>query len=137
MKRKWGVYVAITMIIVCGVWGYYSQNCRAMDVYGTQALVFDNYHEEKITVVVNRLYVKNYQACAEEIVEKCRKNDFKSIQFSYDNSIPNELDVTVYLNEADRNKRRELFSFTYVPKEKNDKYNIMENPENFKLEILP
>ena len=73
MKRKWIVYVAISMIIVCGVWGYYSQSCRDTEVYSTQAIVFDNYHKEKITVVVNCLYVKNYQACAEEIVEKCRK----------------------------------------------------------------
>ena len=82
-------------MVISGCLGYL-QYGRDMDVYGSYAMTADNYHEERLTVVVNKLYVADQKVCAEEIVKRCRENSFKSVRFSYDQSIPNALYVTVY-----------------------------------------
>jgi hypothetical protein len=56
-----------------------------MDAYGSYVTTADNYHEERLTVVVNKqLYVAVHKACAEEIVKRCRENLFQNVRFSYD-----------------------------------------------------
>ena len=57
-----------------------------------------------LTVVVNKLYVADQKVCAEEIVKRCRENSFKSVRFSYDQSIPNALYVTVYSSKRQAEK---------------------------------
>ena len=37
---------------------------RDRDVYGSYAMTADNYHEERLTVVVNKLYVADQKVCA-------------------------------------------------------------------------
>ncbi|MGN0630172.1 MAG: hypothetical protein ACI4JN_02480 [Ruminococcus sp.] len=122
--------------IVSGIRGfYYLQNERDMEIYNSHSMSFSNYQEEWITVVVNKLHIEDQQSCAEEIVEKCRMNNFKNIQFSYDLAIPNELRVSVYLSERDVKRHNEAFSFSYTQDELNGEYNIVEHPEKFKLQI--
>jgi len=136
MRKRLIIGIAVVMTIVCGIlWYYYSQNSGKMDVYNTHEMIFGNYHEENITVVVNKVRIKDIQVCAEEIVEKCRNSDYKSVLFSYDKSIPNELHATVFLNERDVKKGKVLFSFSYEQEEANSEYNIVEHPEKFKLKI--
>lgn len=136
MKKKWSFGIVVTTMIICGVlWYYRSLNYGKMDIYNTHSITFGDYHEENITIIVNKLYVKDFQSCAEEIVEKCRNNAFKSIIFRYDTSIPNELHVTVYRTKQDIKKHKILFSFSYKQDEKNSEYNIVEHPEKFRLKI--
>ena len=94
-----------------------------------------NYHVEYLTVVLNQLSVPDQMQCAEEIVQKCRKNTFGNIIFSYDYSIPNELQVEVYLSEKDVKNAKKAFSFSYTQKGKNlyDERNIVDNPEKFEI----
>ena len=95
MRKRWFISLIIGIIITGGCLRYL-QFGRDMDVYGSHAMTSDNYHEERLTVVVNKVYVEDQKVCAEEIVKRCRENSFKSVRFSYDQSIPNALYVTVY-----------------------------------------
>ena len=113
----------------------YLQYGRDMDVYGSYAMTADNYHEERLTVVVNKLYVADQKVCAEEIVKRCRKNSFKSVQFIYDQSVPNALYVTVYASKRQAEKGKQMFSFSYLPKDGDGTYNIVNDSEIFTLEI--
>lgn len=88
MRKRWFISLIIGIIITGGCLGYL-QFGRDMDVYGSHAMTADNYHEERLTVVVNKLYVEDQKVCAEEIVRRCRENSFKSVRFSYDQLIPN------------------------------------------------
>ena len=97
MKKRWFIYLIIGIIMITGGCLGYLQFGRDMDVYGSYAMTADNYHEERLTVVLNKLYVADQKACAEKIVKCCRENSFKSVRFSYDQSIPNVLYVIVYV----------------------------------------
>lgn len=41
------------------------------------AFAAGNYQEEHVNFVLNRLFVVDAKKCAEDLVEKCRKNDFQ------------------------------------------------------------
>lgn len=106
-----------------------------MDVYSSHAMTADNYHEEWLTVVVNKLYGADQKVCAEEIVKRCRENSFKSVRFSYDQSIPNALYVTVYASKRQAAKGTQMFSFSYLPEDSDETYNIVNDSDKFMLKL--
>ena len=106
-----------------------------MDVYSSHAMTADNYHEEWLTVVVNKLYGADQKVCAEEIVKRCRENSFKSVRFSYDQSIPNALYVTVYSSKRQAEKGIQMFSFSYLPEDGDGTYNIVNDSDKFMLKL--
>lgn len=134
MKKRWFISLIIGIIITGGCLGYL-QFGRDMDVYGSHAMTADNYHEERLTVVVNKLYVEDQKVCAEEIVRRCRENSFKSVRFSYDQSIPNALYVTVYSSKRQAEKGIQMFSFSYLPEDGDGTYNIVNDSDKFMLKL--
>ena len=134
MKKRWFISLIIGIIMITGGCLGYLQFGRDMDVYGSHAMTADNYHEERLTVVVNKLYVADQKACAEEIVKRCRENSFKSVRFSYDQSIPNALYVTVYASKRQAERGKQMFSFSYLPQDSEGTYNIIDDSEEFILE---
>lgn len=134
MRKRWFISLIIGIIITGGCLGYL-QFGRDMDVYGSHAMTVDNYHEERLTVVVNKLYVEDQKVCAEEIVKRCRENSFKSVRFSYDQSIPNALYVTVYSSKGQAEKGIQMFSFSYLPEDGDGTYNIVNDSDKFMLKL--
>ena len=134
MKKRWFIYLIIGIIMITGGCLGYLQYGRDMDVYGSYAMTADNYHEERLTVVVNKLYVADQKACAEEIAKRCRENSFKSVRFSYDQSVPNALYVTVYASKRQAERGKQMFSFSYLPQDSEGTYNIIDDSEEFILE---
>jgi hypothetical protein len=137
MRKIWmsiTVGVMVSVSVICGY--HYLQNGREMMVYNSYSMTADNYHKEYLTVVVNQLVVSDQMECAEKIIQKCRDNDFGNVQFSYDYSIPSELQVDVYLSKRDVKKGNEAFSFAYE-KEKDNQYNIIDNPEKYEIVLEP
>lgn len=138
MKRKWRIRIITGILIsIFVIRGHqYLRAGREMMVYNTHSIRAGNYHEEYIKVVVNQLSIPDQTQCAEEIVQKCRDNGFKNVMFSYDYSIPNELQVTVYLSEKDAGSGKEAFSFAYTQDtESQYQYNIVDHPEKFTVKI--
>jgi len=135
MKRRWFIYLIIGIIMITGGCLGYLQFGRDMDVYGSYAMTADNYHEERLIVVLNKLYVADQKACAEKIVKCCRENSFKSVQFIYDQSVPNALYVTVYASKRQAEKGKQMFSFPYLPKDGDGTYNIVNDSDKFMLKL--
>ena len=128
MRERWFISLIIGIIITGGCLGYL-QFGRDMDVYGSHAMTADNYHEERLTVVVNKLYVADQKVCAEEIVKRC------SVRFSYDQSVPNALYVTVYSSKRQAEKGTQMFSFSYLPEDGDGTYNIVNDSDKFMLKL--
>ena len=74
MIKKWIASLIIGIIVITGSCLGYLQYGRDMDVCGSHITSFDNYEEERLSIVINKLYVANQKACAEEIVKRCREN---------------------------------------------------------------
>lgn len=114
----------------------YLQYGRDMDVYNTISTTSSNYHEERITVIANRLFIADREQCADHILQKCRENSFQNIRFSYDRSKPNALYAKVYLSEYAIKYGNPVFEFSYTHSAgEYDAYNIIEDVSHFNLEI--
>lgn len=72
-KRK---IITITVLFVLGVAVSYLQWGREIDVVGSMGTSSENFHEEHVTFTLNRLIITDKEKCAEEIIKKCRENDF-------------------------------------------------------------
>ena len=135
MKKRCIMGVVIGVVVIMGSCCGYLQYGRDMDVYSSFGTTSGNYYEECLNVVANKLYVPDQEACAERIVERCRKNNFKSVRFSYDLAIPNALYVKVYSSKRKAENGDPMFSFSYLSGNSSETYNIVNNPEEFMLEI--
>lgn len=135
MKKRWFIYLIIGIIMITGGCLGYLQYGRDMDVYGSYAMTADNYHEERLTILVNKLHVADQKACAEEIVKRCRENSFKSVRFSYDQSVPNALYVTAYASKWQAENGKQMFSFSYLPEDSEGTYNIVNDSDKFMLKL--
>lgn len=129
----------ITMIVMLGLLVHffiYLQWGRDMDVLNSSATDLYNFREEKISVVLNKLFVTDKEAFAKEIIKKCRENSFKSILFAHDLAKPDALYVTVYLSEDSMQSGRSIFEFSYILEDdRHGLYNIVDNPEHFTLKL--
>ena len=135
MRKRWFISLIIGIImVISSCLGYLQYGCD-MDVYSSHAMTEDNYHEERLTVVVNKLYGADQKVCAEEIVKRCRKNSFKSVRFSYDQSVPDALYVTVYASKRQAAKGTQMFSFSYLPEDSDETYNIVNDSDKFMLKL--
>ena len=135
MKKRSFMILIIGIIIITGGYLGYLQYGRDMDAHGSYTLTTNNYHEEHLTVLVNKLYVANQKACAEKIVKRCRENSFQSVRFNYDQSIPNALYVTVYASKRQAEKGKEMFSFSYLSEDRAETYNIVSDSDKFMLKL--
>ena len=68
-------------------------------------------------------------------MKRCREDSFKSVWFSYDQSIPNALYVTVYSSKRQAEKGKQMFSFSYLPEDSDETYNIVNDSDKFMLKL--
>ncbi len=134
MMKKKRIVQAIILFMVISI--FYLQYGREMNVTNEHSVTTGGFQSQKITVVLNKAFVRNKEKCGKEIIEKCRNNSFSSMDFCYDYIKPNEIYGTVYLSDLTYNMQKPLFEFTYLQNENaTEKYNIINNPDKFHLKI--
>lgn len=133
MKKKRIVQLIILFMVISI---FYLQYGREMNVTNEHSVTTGGFQSQKITVVLNKVFVRNKEKCGKEIIEKCRNNSFPSIDFCYSYRKPNEIYGIVYLSDLTYNMQKPLFEFTYLQnKNATEKYNIINNPDKFVLKI--
>lgn len=116
LKKRNGIWVLLIGIILSLV---YLQFGRDVRVVSSMINSSDHYYEQKVTIVANKLFILDKDKFAEEMIERCIDNDFHEIKFSYDLiGYPDRIEVTVYLNEIDKQYLYQAFTVKYVPNTK-------------------
>lgn len=90
---------------------------------------------EYLTVVANQRDIEDKNGLAKQIIKMCQENSFQSIKFSYDMECPTELLIQVYRTEKDFHKNEKFCEIAYSAEEKNEKYDIIHNPDKFSLYV--
>ena len=57
------------------------------------------------------------------------------VWFRYDQSVPNALYVTVYASKRQAEKGKQMFSFSYLPEDSDETYNIVNDSDKFMLKL--
>lgn len=124
--------VVISMLVLCLV---YLQWGRSVEVCNTQLRTSSDYCEQNITVIANKVWIGNREKFGHDMIQKCIDNSFDKIRFSYDLQCPNELVIQVYTNKIGYSIGEADFVVYFKNKEKDWKYNILDNPEKFEMVI--
>lgn len=133
MKRK--ILLLFLTIFISTLYGCGEKYTGEMDAVSSFSQISENCYEENITIIANMKDIPDREEFAYSVIEKYLANDFQSIFFSFDElGYPYCIDVTVYLTKEDREKGNSAFSILY--KCESYEYNIKDNPDKCKLEII-
>lgn len=91
--------------------------------------------EYHLNLIANRNQIDDKWKFAEEVIQMCKDNSFRTIRFSYDLGYPTGVYIEVYLNEEDFQNGKSIMEITYCQEDESSRYDIMSNPEAFELII--
>lgn len=113
-------------------------NESQIEGYSSTIESFSNGYIQDVSIVSYRIFIPDKEEFAREVIQMIIDNSLKGIMFSYDiNGYPNELHITVYLNEAACRSKNSSLEISYTQDIQNGfMYNIKDDPEKFMLEIF-
>ncbi|MCD7990458.1 MAG: hypothetical protein LUK37_01180 [Clostridia bacterium] len=96
--RKRRIQTSLVLIALC----IYLQWGRGVSVRNTISSSWDGKRTEHMTIVANKLYIRDKEAFARKMIETCINNEFRDVRFSYDMGYPAEITMDIYTNETAR-----------------------------------
>ena len=127
MRKKYFVLLFLLLLILFLQFGL-SPTLNYSSINNTP----DGYDLE-LSLTANQLVILNENAFAYDVIEKTISNDFKKMQFCYDEyGYPCELNVIVYTNALTKLFNKPSFRFRYA-QEIPYQYDIAERPDCFEL----
>ncbi len=91
-------------------------------------------NDHYLTVIANIDKIEDKEEFARRVICMCQKNSFRSIRFSTDiNGYPSELNITVYLNRKDIEKKESVCKIEFITDDYNKDYNIKNDTDKFRL----
>ena len=103
----------------------------APDVVSSVSMNRDQY----LTVVANRDNIEDKEEFAKLLIEMCKENSFHTIKFSTDRGYATSVDMRVYLFQDKIEGHEPVMIVKYEPIEYGKGYDIVHNPDQFKLTI--
>lgn len=131
MKKK----IAVLVIMIVAFSSIYLQWGRHVEVCNSWNKTGNDYCEENMVIIANKIWICNRKKFGQEMIQKCIDNSFDNIRFSYDLKRPNKLSIKVYTNKVEYWKGTPAFTVYFKPKGENNKYNIVDNPNKFAMII--
>ena len=115
----------------------YLQYGRTVEGHNNTITSFRDGYIEDVSVISNRLFIFDKEEFSREVIQKITDNSLDGILFSYDlRGYPNELHITVYMNESSCRRGNSSFKISYTQDiQYGFRYNIKDDPEKFELEI--
>lgn len=96
---------------------------------------FSMNRDENLVVIANRNEIEDKAEFARQLVLMCKENSFQSIKFSTDRGYATSLDMRVYLWRDEVEDNDPVMTVEYKPDEWNQEYDIVNNPEEFRLYV--
>lgn len=134
MKKRYivnGIMICIVILLV------YLQNGRKEKVMNTVINQYDKGYEEEICIIANKLYIREKEKYAEELIDKVVQNKYQNVRFSYDIlGYPEKIKITVYYSEWDYRNIRRSFTVLYSSEKEGERLNIKDDAEKYKVQIV-
>lgn len=133
-KYIWVLCVMVVLIIMIKYFiKYNSEEDVPMDpdIVSSVSMNRDQY----LTVVANRDNIENKEEFAKLLIEMCKENSFHAIKFSTDRGYATSVNMRVYLFQDKIEGHEPVMTVKYEPIEYGKGYDIVYNPDQFKLII--
>lgn len=93
-KRNWTWVILVGIVLLLA----YLQFGRDVRVISSMLMSSDQYYEQKLTIVANKLFILDKDKFAEEMIERYIDNDFREMRFLYDLIVyPDNVVIKVYI----------------------------------------
>lgn len=114
MRRKYGWLVCVVVLIGILLWNHSRREMKDKEPDAVSSICYGN--ELILIVVANCDTIENKEEFAELLIEKYKKNSFKTVRLSTDIEQPKTVWMKVYLKEKDFKDRKEpAVIFDFVP----------------------
>ncbi len=132
------IHISFFTTIALFMFLIYLQYGREIEAHNSIINNFESGYIEDISIVSNRIFIPDKEKFAYQAIQRIIDNSLKDIMFSYDiQGYPNELHITVYMNNSSYNSGKSKFEISYLQdSDYKFQYNIKDNPEKFTLEII-
>lgn len=104
-KLKRLVYLVVISFLLL----YYLQFGRKIEIKNTRIASHQNGYTECVSLVANKIYIADKEAFAEQVINTFIDNSFSDVKFSFDLGYPSDLNISVYMNEWDKNIDFEIY----------------------------
>jgi len=126
-------FVLVLVVLVCLACG---NETNAITYKEPDVVSSTTYNQEyHLNLIANRNQIDDKWKFAEEVIQMCKDNSFRTIRFSYDLGYPTGMYIEVYLNEEDFENGKTVMKITYCQREGSSGYDIINNPEEFELMV--
>lgn len=129
--KGFGRFMLLALFICCIVSGCSSKKEGEPDLLSS----FSVNRDENLVVIANRDEIEDKDEFARLLVRMCKENSFQSIKFSTDRGYATSLDMSVYLWWDEVEGNDPVMTVEYKPEEWNQEYDIVNNPEEFRLYV--
>ena len=129
--KGFGRFMLLALFICCIVSGCSSKKEGEPDLLSS----FSVNRDENLVVIANRNKIEDKDEFARLLVRMCKENSFQSIKFSTDRGYATSLDMSVYLWWDEVEGNDPVMTVEYKPEEWNQEYDIVNNPEEFRLYV--
>lgn len=99
MRRKYGWLVCAVVLIGILLWNYSGKKMKDEEPDSVSSVCYGN--ELTLIVVANCDIIENKEEFAEFLIEKYKKNSFKTVRLSTDQEQPEKIRMKVYLRVED------------------------------------
>ena len=129
--KGFGRFMLLALLICCIGPGCSNKKEEEPDLLSS----FSVNRDENLVVIANRNEIEDKDEFARLLVRMCKENSFQSIKFSTDRGYATSLDMRVYLWRDEVEGNDPVMTVEYKPEEWNQEYDIVNNPEEFRLYV--
>lgn len=129
--KGFGRFMLLALLISCIGSGCSSKKEGEPDLLSS----FSMNRDENLVVIANRNEIDDVDEFARQLVRMCKENSFHSIKFSTDCGYATSLDMRVYLWRDEVEGHDPVMTVEYKPEEWKPDYDIVNNPEEFRLYV--
>lgn len=139
MKKR--LLIISISIVVLSILYYLQWGSKSTIISGSRTETSGNIKTENIIVISNKLFIRDKERFALDIIQTCINNTLpdgikSNIKLSNDMGYPNKITLTVYMNDFFMEQGKESFKIIYAQDEKyHYQYNVKDNPEKFQITI--
>ena len=135
--RKINIYiiVGILLLLICG---FGNDNNDEIIIESEPDVVcsISSNRDYDLIVIANKEEIIDKESFAKELIQMCVDNSFNTIRFSTDFGYATGIKMKVYSSEEDwQNGQEAVMSLSYTQESLQRKYDIVNNPEMFGLEV--
>lgn len=124
--------IIVSVILIVFSYLQYGRKEKVLNSFSSTSAGVRN---ERLTIIANRLFIYDKEQHAKELINKALNDSLNRFCFSWDLGTPHSIEIDVYTNEIAKRNGTVKYTVIYHPIDDDASYNVIDNADNYILEI--